>query len=119
MADNDALTNALGVAGLAFGAAAVLAPRALSRIYGTASTAESESALRLYGTRNVAFALMTLRAPNEVVRNSLLRTVAGISVADTVLAVLTGVTGRANRRAALMTALTTAGVGALAWKAAS
>ena len=112
MADQQ-LTNALTAIGLGFGAAAVLAPRTLGRVYGLNGTGETDGLMRLYGTRTAALGVLAATANSDETRETVIKTVAGISAVDTVYSMLSGIRGATSRRTAAQTALTTAAVTAL------
>ena len=109
----DELTPVLVGTGLGFGAAAVVAPGLLARIYGFRAEGETLGALQLFGTRNFALGALALAAENDEQRDRIAKTVGIVCAVDTAAAVVNGLRGRVSARAAVLTALTTAGVAAL------
>jgi hypothetical protein len=107
------LTPVLAATGIGFGAAAVLAPRTLARVYGLDGDGDAAAVMQLFGTRNVALGVLALRADSTEVRESIAGAVGIVCAVDTVNSVLNGLRGRISARSAAMTALTTASVAAL------
>jgi hypothetical protein len=107
------LTPVLAATGLGFGAAAVLAPGTLSRLYGFRGDAETLAAMQLFGTRNFALGALALKADNDDARDAIAAAVGVACAVDTVNGVLNGLRGRVPARAAMLTAATTAAVAAL------
>ena len=114
---NESLTKALIGIGVGFGAAAVVAPRALGRAYGIAGTGDTDGLLRLYGTRTAALGALAATASDDETRKSVIKTVAAVSAVDTVCAALMGLRGATSGRTAAQTALTTGLVTALCVRA--
>lgn len=110
---NDTMSNALIAAGLGFGAAAIVAPRALGRAYGIVGNGDTDGLMRLYGSRTAALGILAATAESADARKSIIRAVAGISAVDTLGAVLSGLRGATSARTALQTAATTGAVTAL------
>lgn len=81
--------NALAAAGTAFGVLAALAPSALAGIYGLPRDGAFRWALRGWGTRTAALGALGLTARGES-RRAVLRAVAGLSVADVMIAAVAG-----------------------------
>src|SRR5690242_12680621 len=107
------LTPVLVGTGLGFGAAAVLAPGLLARIYGFRADGETLGALQLFGTRNIALGALAMSAQDDEQRDRIAKAVGLVCAVDTAAAVLNGLRGRVSGRAAALTAATTAGVAAL------
>lgn len=107
------LTPVLAGTGLGFGAAAVLAPNLLARIYGFRAEGETLAALQLFGTRNLALGALALLADDDAQRDRIATAVGAVCAADTLAALVNGARGRVSARAAVLTAVTTAGVAAL------
>jgi hypothetical protein len=78
--------RALGIAGAAFGAVSVLAPRAVATGYGVPPTPQGLQLQRLFGSRALALSVMALtaRTPEEVDRG--LAVVAGANLLDVLTA---------------------------------
>ena len=110
---NESLTKALIGIGFGFGGAAVVAPRALGRVYGIAGTGDTDGLMRLYGTRTAALGALAATAGDDQTRKSVIKTVAAVSAVDTLCATLMGLRGATSGRTAAQTALTTAAVTAL------
>lgn len=111
--NTEALNNALVGTGLGFGAAAVLAPRALGRAYGIAGSGETDGIMRLYGTRTAALGALAATASSDDMRKSVVKTVAVVSAVDTLFAAVMGLRGATSARTAAQTAATTAAVAGL------
>ena len=112
MADKDQLRTMVTATGIGFGAAGLLTPRTLAKVYGVRSpSGDSDALLRLFGSRTLALGVASLMADGEV-QDALLRMVSVIAVLDTVVAVLGGVKGDLAPRAAIMTATTAGAVAA-------
>lgn len=107
------LTPVLAATGIGFGAAAVLAPRTLARIYGLNGDGETAAVMQLFGTRNFALGALALRAESWEVREAVAAAVGICCAVDSINSVLNGLRGRVRGRSAVMTAATTAGVAAL------
>ena len=107
------LTPVLVGTGLGFGAAAVVAPSVLARIYGFRPDGETLGVMQLFGTRNLALGALAFAAKDDEQRDRIAKTVGAVCAVDTVNAVLNGLRGRVSARAAALSALTTAGVAAL------
>lgn len=107
------LTPVLAGTGLGFGAAALLAPGLLARIYGFPPEGPTLGALQLFGTRNLALGVLALTADDDDQRDRIATTVGAVCAVDTLAAVASGLRGRVSARAAVMTAFTTASVAAL------
>lgn len=116
MPDNR-LNNALTATGLGFGAAAVLAPRALGRAYGISGSGETDGLMRLYGSRTAALGVLAATASDDESRKAVIKAVAGLSAVDTFYSLVSGLRGATSARTAVQTALTTAAVAALCLKA--
>lgn len=110
---NTQLNNVLVGIGVGFGAAAVLAPRTLSRAYGIAGNGETDGLTRLYGTRTAALGALAAMAPTDESRTAVTKTVAAMSAVDTLYSVVSGLRGTVSARTAAQTALTTAAVTAV------
>jgi len=110
---NDNLAKLASGIALGFGAAALLAPRALGRVYGLNGTGDTDALMRLYGSRTAGLGVLALGAREADARNKVLGVAAAISAVDTVAAVFSGVTGATSARSSAMTAVSTAGVTAL------
>lgn len=107
------LTPVLVATGIGFGAAAVLAPRLLGRIYGFEVTGETAGMMQLFGTRNFALGALALQADSPEARETIARAVGVVCAVDTVNSVLAGLRGRVSARSATLTAVTTAATAAL------
>ncbi|HET6816124.1 MAG TPA: hypothetical protein VFH66_02725 [Mycobacteriales bacterium] len=107
------LTPVLVGTGLGFGAAAVLTPGLLARIYGFRADGETLGVLQLFGSRNFALGALALAAENDDQRDRVAKAVGIACAVDTVAAVVNGLRGRVSPRAAAFTAATTAGVAGL------
>ena len=107
------LTPVLAGTGVGFGAAAVLAPRLLGRVYGFDAAGETAAMMQLFGTRNVALGALALRADSDEARDAIAGAVGVACAVDTVNSVLNGLRGRVSARSATLTAITTASVAAL------
>jgi hypothetical protein len=107
------LTPVLVGTGLGFGAAAVVAPSLLSRIYGFRAEGETLAAMQLFGTRNFALGALALAAESDEQRDRVAKAVGVACAVDTAAALVNGLRGRVSARAAAFTAATTAGVAAL------
>ena len=110
---NDQLTKVAGGIALGYGAAALLAPRALGRIYGLNGTGDTDALMRLYGSRTAGLGALAFAVKEPTARTLVLHVAAAISAVDTIGAVLSGITGATSARSSLMTAASTAGVTAL------
>lgn len=111
--NNDQLTKIAGGIGLGYGVAALLAPRALTGVYGLKGNGDTDALTRLYGSRTAGLGALAFVAKDPAVRSRILQVVAAISAVDTVSAIFSGVTGATSARSSAMTAVTTAGVTAL------
>jgi hypothetical protein len=107
------LTPVLVGIGLGFGAAAVVAPSLLARIYGFRADGETLGVLQLFGTRNFALGALALAADNDEQRDRIAGAVGVVCAVDTIAAVINGVRGRVSARAAASSAATSAAVAAL------
>jgi hypothetical protein len=107
---NQNLTRALVGTGFGFGAAAVVAPRALGRAYGIAGSGETDGLMRLYGTRTAALGALAATAGSDETLRTVVKTVAAVSAVDTLCAAIMGVRGSTSSRTAAQTAITTAAV---------
>jgi hypothetical protein len=110
---NDSLVKATSGIALGFGAAALLAPRTLGRIYGLDGTGDTDALMRLYGSRTAGLGLLALGAREPETRKQVIGVAAAISAIDTVGAIASGVSGAVSARQAVMTAASTAVVAAL------
>ena len=108
----DELTPVLAGTGLGFGAAAVIAPGVLGRVYGLRADGETAAVMQLFGTRNFALGALALTA-DDTGREAIATAVGIVCAVDTVNSVLNGLRRRVSARTAVMTAATTAAVAGL------
>lgn len=108
--------NAMAAGAVGFGAAGILAPRALARAYGLPSTPPVRFMARLWGTRNAALGALYLTSRSEGARRNMVVAEVAVNAADAVLAATaSGVSARTRvMAAATSAAFAGAGVAILA-----
>ncbi len=110
--DRKTLSRCLGMAAAAFGAAAVVAPGALEKLYGVTNNPDTRSLMRPWGTRTFLLGALTLGA-SDGDREKLVVPLAALNVADAALALYATALDGAPRRAAVQSAATSATFAAL------
>jgi hypothetical protein len=111
--DKATVLQGLGVVGVGFGVAALVAPDWLSGIYGLESTPTTRMAARLFGSRNLALGVAASLASNDEDRDKVLALTLGISGLD-VLSALVGLRKNLPRRAVAQLVFTSGGIAAAA-----
>jgi hypothetical protein len=119
--DEEQQVQAIIASGYGFGAASIVAPRLLGKLYGFGDLSEQEVFLqRFAGVRNVALAqILTMLADEPKLRRRMLQVATAMFAADTAHALGLAVAGKVPRRGALMLAATTGVLGVLAAQASS
>ena len=104
--------RAMGASATAFGAAGLLAPRALAAVYAVPESPHTRQLLRLFGSRMLALAAWTFTARTEEERDRVMAVAVGMGVVDASTALAAA--RSTGRTSAVRAAATSATFGALA-----
>jgi hypothetical protein len=106
--DKRMLASGLGGGAMAFGVAAVVAPKALGQVYSITNNADSRILFRLWGTRTFTLGALALGISDEKQLDDLLLKVAALNATDALLAVFAGLRDGAPSRGAALSGSTSA-----------
>ena len=113
MAGADDVRKAVGVGSIAFGALAVVAPRAFLGMYGVPDEASTRTMTRLWGTRTAVLGALAFAVEGTENRRKLMTMSAAMNAADSVMV---AAAGGVPVRARVLGSLTSAGfAGALTY----
>src|SRR5437764_6727365 len=88
--DGDPIWSGLAYGGLGFGAMAVAAPKAFSRMYGLKGDGNLHAIIRLWGTRTALISAIALSVTDAGTRRRLAVAIAGMDIADAALTLIAG-----------------------------
>jgi hypothetical protein len=88
--DVDPIWSGLAYGGLGFGALAVVAPKAFTRMYGLNGDGNLRAIIRLWGTRTALISAIALSVTEPATRRRLALAIAGMDVADAALTLTAG-----------------------------
>jgi hypothetical protein len=86
----DPIWSGLAYSGLGFGALAVAAPKAFSRMYGLKGDGNLRAIIRLWGTRTALISAFALSVTDAGTRRRLALAIAGMDIADAALTLAAG-----------------------------
>src|SRR3954454_3467222 len=104
--DKQNLVRAIGVSGVAFGAAALLAPAAVGKAYGLPVNGTATYLGRQWGTRTAAMNVLGLINADKAMIDRHLMIGVGMNLVDATCSVIAGETGQVLRHAAYRSAAT-------------
>jgi hypothetical protein len=111
--NKEQVLQGLGLVGVGFGVAALIAPGPLGSVYGLENTPSTRMAARLFGSRNLALGVSAFLASNDHDRDKVLALTVGISGLD-VLSALVGLRNKLPGRAVAQLAATSGAIAAAA-----
>lgn len=88
--DVDPIWSGLAYGGLGFGALAIAAPKAFSRMYGLKGDGNLRAIIRLWGTRTALISAIAVSVTDPATRRRLALAIAGMDVADAALTLTAG-----------------------------
>jgi hypothetical protein len=106
--DKQTLVRVIGVSGVAFGAAALLAPAAVGKAYGLPVNDSATYLGRQWGTRTAAMNALGLMNPDDAMIDRHLMIGVGMNLVDATCSVIAGQKGQVPRHAAYKSAATSA-----------
>jgi hypothetical protein len=86
----DPMWSGLAGGGLGFGALAVVAPKAFSRMYGLKGDGNLHAIIRLWGTRTAVISAIALSVTDAATRRRLALVIGGMDLADAALTLRAG-----------------------------